>query len=575
MFVCVVQGGVQEINTEQYQNKNENIQDELLQAMKASGVLDEMKDKLDNMLYENNEVDTENVKPKSYLTIQEESMMESFVQEYNEDRSSKVSSEIVMGILRRVVKAPSPNLPSILVQMNPLLDVLSALGMKTKNIADIVDRQAPVFQSPAKTKDILHTLTENLKSELVRISLDEKKVNSKKQAPPPKKKPAPKPAKAAGSMDFNDYLSLGSTLLAGGNAGQLLNMLSGETDMSSMITLLPTLLESPGSQDLLKKMFFSYLDGTPYGPMVKTAVDGYLNSAQGKDGMGTVFKYADVFMKSESGRRLMKILPKIAQTKDVDAFLELVHEEAEWNWAQVFDNFENTDYKEKILEQMSEYLVYFYEYVENPPKQLKKVPMLVNGLLMTNGIPTFDVNKPEKSIIGIANKCIKLFTTVKGFDTGPYVKAISSALTKAYSRQAKGNKWSDLSSTQRSYLLARLIDTEIVEPMQSVWSVYTHSVQNLECAQYLLCLVNHNEQKNNVDSRIAVVKAGSLAASWALAHVKNHTGEKYWEMYKQAVWHGAKKEDCITTYKVPEGKCNIFSWQKTNFMDTNYDHIEL
>ena len=32
--------------------------------------------------------------------------------------------------------------------------------------------------------------------------------------------------------------------------------------------------------------------------------------------------------------------------------------------------------------------------------------------------------------------------------------------------------------------------------------------------------------------RIAVVKAGSLAASWALAHVKNHTGEKYWEMYK-------------------------------------------
>ncbi len=52
-------------------------------------------------------------------------------------------------------------------------------------------------------------------------------MNSKKQAPPPKKKPAPKPAKAAGSMDFNDYLSLGSTLLAGGNAGQLLNMLSG------------------------------------------------------------------------------------------------------------------------------------------------------------------------------------------------------------------------------------------------------------------------------------------------------------------------------------------------------------
>ena len=41
---------------------------------------------------QNNEVDTENTKPQSFLTIQEESMMESYVQEYNEDRSSKVSS---------------------------------------------------------------------------------------------------------------------------------------------------------------------------------------------------------------------------------------------------------------------------------------------------------------------------------------------------------------------------------------------------------------------------------------------------------------------------------------------------
>lgn len=271
----------------------------------------------------------------------------------------------------------------------------------------------------------------------------------------------------------------------------------------------------------------------------------------------------------------MKVLPKITQAKDIDSFLELVHEEAEWNWAQVFDNFENSDYKEKMLEQMSEYLVYFYEYFENPPKSLKKIPVLLNGLLMSNGIPTFDTKKPEQSVIAISNKCLRLFTTVKGFDTGPYIKAVSHAFSKAMTRQAKGNKWSDLSSTQRSYLLARLIDTELVEPMQSVWSVYTHSVNNLECAEHLLCLVNHNERKNNVDTRIAVVKASSLAASWALAHVKDHRGEKYWDMYKQAVWHGGKGEDCITSYKVPADKCDIFAWQKTNFMSTNYEHLEL
>ena len=34
--------------------------------------------------------------------------------------------------------------------------------MKTKNIADIVDRQAPVFQSPAKTKEIIYRKLMNL-----------------------------------------------------------------------------------------------------------------------------------------------------------------------------------------------------------------------------------------------------------------------------------------------------------------------------------------------------------------------------------------------------------------------------
>ena len=30
--------------------------------------------------------------------------------------------------------------------------------MKTRNIADIVDRQAPVFQSPAKTKELIYRI---------------------------------------------------------------------------------------------------------------------------------------------------------------------------------------------------------------------------------------------------------------------------------------------------------------------------------------------------------------------------------------------------------------------------------
>ena len=44
---------------------------------------------------------------------------------------------------------------------------------------------------------------------------------------------------------------------------------------------------------------------------------------------------------------------------------------------------------------------------------------------------------------------------------------------------------------------------------QGVWTVYTHSVNNLSCAQHLLCQINHNERKNNVDSRYRCIDRNS------------------------------------------------------------------
>ena len=77
--------------------------------------------------------------------------------------------DLILRILERVQKTPSPNLPQLFVQLSPLVDVVSAIASKSPDKVElIVERQAPVFDSPAKTKDILHTLTENLKSELVR-----------------------------------------------------------------------------------------------------------------------------------------------------------------------------------------------------------------------------------------------------------------------------------------------------------------------------------------------------------------------------------------------------------------------
>jgi len=555
------------------EHNQDKIQDEILKAMQDSGVLNEWQDKLDDMLYEGNEVETG---PVDHLNPQAVDMLTSFVDAYTAENNIKLDASIIVSIVRRVQKTPSPNLPQIFVQLSPLIDVVSALNKKTDQLNNIIDRQGPVFESPAKTKDILHTLTENLKSELVRLTLDTPKA---KEVPPPpkKKKSATKEKKQqGGGLDIADYLTLGSTLLKGGNAGQIMSLLSGEADFNSMLSLLPQLIESGNYKDILSKMIFGYLDQSPYGPIIKNMYDNFINSDQGKSTMDSVYYYVEMLAKSESGRRLVNILPKLMVTKDLETFLEIVHVEAEYNWAQVFENIENADYKEKTLEQLADYLVSAYNFVKKPPpsSMMARAPIFLNGFLISKGIPAFDSKRPTESLTAIINKCIKLFSTVK-LDVTPYVKAASNTLTKSIETQSKGIKFDKLTTTQKKNLVARILDTELVEPAQAVWSIYDFASKNLDCAQHLLCQVNHKERSRGVESRIAVAKMTSLATAWALAQSKKRHGEKYFNLYKKAVWSGTNGDDCMSEYTIESGSCNLFPWQSKDFMSTSYDHIEL
>ena len=172
--------------------------------MKDSGVLDEWKDKLDDMLY--NEVDEKNTEKKKLPVIneQEREMLRSFIDEYKTDANLEVSTDLILSVIDRVQKTPKPNLPQIFVQLGPVIDVIAAISQKTKDVKKIIDRQGPIFNSPAKPKDILHTLTENLKSELLRLRPQQKQAK--------KEKPS---QGGAGGLGLSDYLNLGATLLKG------------------------------------------------------------------------------------------------------------------------------------------------------------------------------------------------------------------------------------------------------------------------------------------------------------------------------------------------------------------------
>lgn len=541
--------------------------------MKDSGVLKEWKEKLDDMLYKENEVDPNNLpkaQKRSMINKAEKDMLRSFVEEYKTDQQLTVSTELILGVIERVQKTPKPNLPQIFVQLGPVISVLAAISQKTSDVQKIVDRQAPIFDSPAKPKDILHTLAENLKSELVRLTLDSKPIQKK---PPQPKKPSAKPAAAPG-LGLSDYLTLGSTLLKGGNGAEMMKMMSGEADMSSMLTLLPQLMQQGNVKDLLMKMVGTYLGNTPYGAIIQQYGSSFLESEQGSKFVDGFYSAFETFVKSESWKRLTALVPQLMAAKDMEAMLNVLTKEAESNWGMFFDSIENSDYKENIMDTIATYLVKGYDFFQNIPSNsmFAQAPLLVNGLLISYRLPAFDTRSPLDSITKILAKSIKLYSPWKKLDIIPHAKMVTDSLTQAYQTQAKGNKFSKLGHEEKKALIARVLDAEIVSPVQTVWAVYSHATSQPKCTENLLCLVNYHELKSNQgQTRLAVMKGSSLAAAWALSQSSK---DVYWRLYK-AVWAGTKGDDCMVTYPVKGNTCQIFQWQKQSFMNTQYDHVEL
>jgi len=99
---------------------------------------------------------------------------------------------------------------------------------------------------------------------------------------------------------------------------------------------------------------------------------------------------------------------------------------------------------------------------------LAQAPLLINGFLMSYRLPAFDSRSPMDSITKIAAKSIKLYSPWKKLDITPHAKLVTEALTQAYQKQAKGNTFSKLGSEHKKALIARVLDSELVSPVQTV-----------------------------------------------------------------------------------------------------------
>jgi len=305
------------------------------------------------------------------------------------------------------------------------------------------------------------------------------------------------------------------------------------------------------------------------------------DSPAGSAFLDTAWKSIEDFIKSDNGKRFIKLVPGLMAAKDMDETLALLSKEAEINWGEFFTKIQNSDYKAAALEAGADYMVQAYDLAINPPKDsmLSKVPVVLNGLLVSQRLPTIDMKNPVDSLTKIANKAIKLFTTWK-LDLTPHVKEVKETLSKIYEKQAKGNKFEKLSTKEKRTLLARILEEEFVNPIQIVWQVYQFvSNGKPQCQEFLLCIVNLREFRNlkplrpteSSPTRLAVTKAASLAVSWALSKGNK---DEYWRLYR-SVYEGAQGTECSMRFSTHGKQCDLFPWQRQDFMNTQYDHVEL
>ena len=100
-----------------------------------------------------------------------------------------------------------------------------------------------------------------------------------------------------------------------------MSLLTGDADMSSIIKLLPQLIEGGEYKSLLGKMFNSYLSSSPLGSMISMYLGNVLDSEEGKLAINRFYEILEEFVKSKSYQRLTTIIPQLMAAKDSEQIL--------------------------------------------------------------------------------------------------------------------------------------------------------------------------------------------------------------------------------------------------------------
>ena len=132
-----------------------------------------------------------------------------------------------------------------------------------------------------------------------------------------------------------------------------MSLLTGDADMSSIIKLLPQLIEGGEYKSLLGKMFNSYLSSSPLGSMISMYLGNVLDSEEGKLAINRFYEILEEFVKSKSYQRLTTIIPQLMAAKDSEQILMVGSYSKIWILSYLKSNCRFSQKKQKVTGKIS------------------------------------------------------------------------------------------------------------------------------------------------------------------------------------------------------------------------------
>jgi len=533
---------------------------DMLNKLKDSGALDNIKEELEKMLDAKEGTDGDVPIAQAYLHLQgyvkennlkvTEKLIKAFVKmastSDNQIKHFGVLDEVVTSMDKLLTKGPNFN-----EKLNAeISDALTALTEKFKSVEELRDMLKAQEQARDKT-------LKNLKNEEPSKTED----NSNEFKNPMKN-------------SFTEGLTVD-------NIVQGINMFSGvvKTNPDMIINYVTTYLEKG---DYVSKKTLN---------MVANYARNFAKSDYFTIGVDYFGTSVTKVVSTPGGRQMLELIPSLVQADSRDTIVEMIKSQTESQWENFFNAINNSDLRDAFLVKVATMIDYVYSKILLDDMKM----MMANAFLLTQNLPTITPRRLLPSIVELVSKSIKVFSALD-VDMTMYEKMAKDLSNQFAAEYVNSNEYKKLKEHERIRVITRFMEESCVISMIELWTAHQHVIgkampimaldnkdktprdvtRNLHCAENLLCNINAHSRKESSMIRKTTSKGLSLAMAW----MWGSTGLDLDTMKLYSALHSGadilKGVDCDEKYPVSSSleSCKIFDWQADK-MSLSFDDKEL